>query len=419
MAEMITLLILNIQPVNKFCNLNIHLIYFFSSSSQPREKTMLSQQHKAIITATVPLLEQGGEALTRHFYKSMFRDYPQVSPLFNQANQHEGTQQRALANAVLMYAKNIEKLEKLGPLVGTIVNKHVALQIQPEHYPIVGASLLKAIREVLGEEVATDAVIEAWGAAYGQLADILIGAEENLYRQNEQANGGWRGARAFKVVSKTPESDEITSFVLAPADGGKVVTHKPGQYIGIVVNMNGNEQRRQYSLSAAANGDDYRISVKREPGGQVSNFLHDQVHVGDSVQLFPPAGDFVLADSDKPLVLISGGVGITPTLAMLTQALASKRPIHFIHAARNPEVHAFREHVDALAAEHPQLQRFYCYGNLHPRHLDQWLPETRDVEAYFLGPTPFMKAIKSYLREVGVPPSQTHYEFFGPAEALA
>lgn len=393
---------------------------------------MLSTEHKAIITATVPLLEQGGEALTRHFYKSMFRDYPHVSPLFNQANQHEGTQQRALANAVLMYAKNIERLENLGPLVSTIVNKHVSLQIQPEHYPVVGASLLKAIREVLGADVATDAVIEAWGAAYGQLADILIGAEESAYQKNEQAEGGWRGARQFKVAAKTVESDEIISFVLQPADGAQVVAHQPGQYIGIVVDIDGHQQRRQYSLSAAANGASYRISVKREPGGLVSNFLHDRVQVGDSIQVFPPSGEFVLADSDRPLVLISGGVGITPTLAMLTAALRSKRPIHFIHAARHAGVHAFRDHIDALAEQHPQLRRYYCYetaaaggvqphatGYLNPQQLRQWLPETRDVDAYFLGPTPFMKAIKSHLRELGVPQSQTYYEFFGPAEALA
>jgi nitric oxide dioxygenase len=393
---------------------------------------MLSTEHKAIISATVPILEAGGEALTRHFYLSLFRDYPQVKPLFNQANQQDGHQQRALANAVLMYAKNIDKLEKLGPLVGTIVNKHVSLQLQPEHYPIVGTALLKAIREVLGDQVATDAVIEAWGAAYGQLADILIGAEEQLYQQNERAKGGWRGARAFTVSSKTVESDEITSFVLTPADGGAVVAHKPGQYIGMLVNLNGSEHRRQYSLSAAANGVNYRISVKREPGGLVSNFLHNQVRLGDSIDLFPPSGDFVLADSDKPLVLISGGVGITPTLAMLTAALSGERPVYFIHAARHAGAHAFREHIDALAAKHPQLQRFYCYesadaqapqphatGYLSPQKLAEWLPATRNVHAYFLGPTPFMKAIKSHLAELGVPPSQTYYEFFGPAEALA
>jgi len=131
-------------------------------------------------------------------------------------------------------------------------------------------------------------------------------------------------------------------------------------------------------------------------------------------------------------VLISGGVGITPTLAMLTAALTANRPVHFIHAARHAGVHAFRDHIDTLAAQHPQLQRFYCYeaandagpqphatGYINAEQLAKWLPEDRDVEAYFLGPTPFMKAIRSQLAELGVPASQTYYEFFGPAEALA
>jgi len=393
---------------------------------------MLSAEQKAIITATVPILEQGGEALTRHFYLTLFRDFPHVKPFFNQANQQDGNQQRALANAVLMYARNIGRLEQLGPLVSTIVNKHVSLQIQREHYPLVGASLLKAIREVLGAETATDAVIDAWAAAYGQLADILAGAEQNVYDENARAPGGWSGSREFKVVSKKAESDEITSFVLEPADGRAVVAHKPGQYIGMCVNIGGEEARRQYSLSAAANGASYRISVKREAGGAVSNFLHDQVNVGDSIQLFPPSGEFTLKDGDKPLVLISGGVGITPTLAMLTAALSTGRAIHFIHAARHAGVHAFRDQIDALASEHPQLQRFYCYetasdtgpqpqatGYLNRQQLGEWLPATRDVDAYFLGPTPFMKAVKSHLLELGVPQAQTHYEFFGPAEALA
>lgn len=392
---------------------------------------MLSAEQKAIITATVPILEQGGEALTRHFYLTMFRDFPQVKPLFNQANQQDGNQQRALANAVLMYARNIERLEQLGPLVSTIVNKHVSLQIQREHYPIVGASLLKAIREVLGAEVATDAVIDAWAAAYGQLAAILADAEQSVYDENARAPGGWTGAREFKVVSKEAESDEITSFVLRPADGGAVVAHKPGQYIGISVTINGEEARRQYSLSAAGNGATYRISVKREAGGVVSNFLHDQVNVGDSVQLFPPSGDFVLKDGDKPLVLISGGVGITPTLAMLEAALETRRPVHFIHCARNGSVHAFRDWIDGLAERHPQLKRFYCYaeddgvspaahkvGLLSQQQLHAWLPEQRDLDAYFLGPKGFMASVKRHLKALGVPEKQSRYEFFGPAAAL-
>ena len=139
---------------------------------------MLSNEHRTLVKATVPLLETGGETLTQHFYKMMLSEYPEVRPLFNQAHQASGDQPRALANGVLMYARHIDELEQLGPLVAKIVNKHVALQIQPEHYPIVGTCLLRAIREVLGEEIATQEVIDAWDAAYGQLADILIGAEE-------------------------------------------------------------------------------------------------------------------------------------------------------------------------------------------------------------------------------------------------
>ncbi|MCU1724823.1 NO-inducible flavohemoprotein [Pseudomonas sp. 5P_5.1_Bac1] len=392
---------------------------------------MLNAQDRAIVKATVPLLESGGEALTTHFYKMMLSEYPEVRPLFNQAHQSSGDQPRALANGVLMYARHIDQLEQLGGLVGQIINKHVALQILPEHYPIVGRCLLRAIEEVLGSEIATPEVLAAWGAAYQQLADILIGAEEGMYQQKEAAEGGWRGARAFTLVERVEESAEIVSFYFAPVDGKPVLVAEPGQYIGLQLFIGGAEQRRNYSLSSLGDGRLYRISVKREAGGKVSNYLHDQLKVGDSINLFPPAGDFVLAASDKPLVLISGGVGITPTLAMLDAALDSGRLVHFIHCARNGAVHAFREHVDALAARHPQLKRFYCYdeddgvslpgdalGYLSQEQLAGWLPLERDVDAYFLGPKPFMAAVKRQLKAAGVPEGQSRYEFFGPAAAL-
>ncbi|MDF2694599.1 MAG: hypothetical protein K0S65_2982 [Labilithrix sp.] len=393
---------------------------------------MLTAEHRAIVKATVPLLETGGEALTKHFYEILLHDHPEVRPLFNQAHQRSGAQQRALANGVLMYARHIDQLEVLGDFVATVVQKHVSLHVQPEHYPIVGRCLLRAIREVLGEAVATPAVLEAWGAAYGQLADILIGAERAVYRQTADQRGGWTGTRRFRVVEKVLESDEICSFHLAPADGGPVVVHTPGQYIGLRLIIDGKEVRRNYSLSAASNGHRYRISVKREAGGLVSNHLHDTVHLDDFLDLFPPAGAFTLRKSNRPLVLISGGVGITPTLAMLQAALDEERPIHFIHAARNAGVHAFRDWVDTLADRHPRLRRFYCYDD-HPEsdaraphavgrigrdQLEAWLPETRDVDAYYLGPVSFMRAVRTHLRALGVPDSQSHHEFFGPPSSL-
>ncbi len=391
---------------------------------------MLNDSQRAIVKSTVPLLESGGEALTTHFYRIMLAEYPEVRPLFNQAHQASGDQPRALANGVLMYARHIDKLEGMGNLPAQIIAKHVSLQILPEQYPIVGTCLLRAIREVLGAEIATDEVIAAWAAAYQQLADILISAEEQVYAANAAAAGGWRGARAFRVARKEVESDEVTSFYLSPVDSGQVMAHLPGQYIGLRLHINGEEVRRNYSLSAAPNGRDLRISVKRETGGVVSCHLHDQVKENDVLDVFPPAGAFTLQESEKPLVLISGGVGITPTLAMLSEALKTQRPIHFIHCARNRAVHAFRDSIDALAVRHPQLKRFYCYdqgsssdgvdatGLLSQEHLAQWLPETRDVDAYFLGPKPFMALVKRSLHALGVPEAQTRYEFFGPASAL-
>jgi nitric oxide dioxygenase len=397
------------------------------------ESFMLTSAQRDIVKSTVPLLETGGEALITHFYQGLFRDHPEVRSLFNQTHQVSGDQPRALANGVLMYARNIDRLEALGPLAQQIVQKHVSLQVLPEHYPMVGDSLLRAIREVLGAEIATDAVIDAWSVAYEQLADLLIGAEAAVYAGKAEAPGGWRGARAFRVASRQRESAEITSFHLLPADGGPLLDFRPGQFLGLRLVVDGQEVRRNYSLSAAPDGRQYRISVKREPGGLASNHLHDQVHEGDVLDVFPPAGGFTLAAGDKPLVLISGGVGITPTLAMLDAALAApgQRPVHFIHCARNAEVHAFRAHVDAQAARHPHLQVFYCHdeqadtgaaphaiGRLDRARLQDWLPADRDLDAYFLGPKPFMAQLRRDLQALGVPAAQSRYEFFGPASAL-
>jgi nitric oxide dioxygenase len=391
------------------------------------EFSMLSPEHRAIVKATVPLLETGGEALTTHFYNLLLDTHPQLRPLFNQAHQADGAQPRALANGVLMYAKHIDQLDALGDLVSRIINKHVSLQILPEHYPLVGACLLQSIEEVLGKDIATAEVLQAWGAAYGQLAEILIGAEEMRYQHNAQADGGWRGAREFRLSRKVVESAEITSLYFEPVDGQAILLAAPGQYIGVRLYIDGREHRRNYSLSALAKDGHYRISVKRETGGKVSNYLHDQLALGASLELYAPAGEFTLTDSDKPLVLISGGVGITPTLAMLQAALPSGRPVHFIHCARNGAAHGFKAHVDALATQYPQLKRFYCYeqgpgadavGRLDAHLLARWLPASCDIDAYFLGPKGFMSAVRKLLIASGVPERQCHHEFFGPASAL-
>jgi nitric oxide dioxygenase len=390
---------------------------------------MLTQHTIDIIKATVPAVSLHANDITAHFYPLMFREYPEVKRFFNQSNQAGNAQPKALANALVAYAANIENLSVLESAVSRIVNKHVSLNILPEQYAIVGECLLKSIKAVLGD-AATDAVIEAWGLAYWQLADLLIAAEEDAYTANKEQEGGWRGEREFSVSTKVAESENITSFYLTPTDGESVTSFTPGQFVGLVLNIDGEETRRQYSLSDSPNPKYLRISVKREDGGAASNYLHGRTQVGDTLRVLAPAGDFILKDNNKPVVLVTGGVGITPAISMLNSLIGTDRPIHFIHAAMNTNVHAFRDHVIKLAAENENIKPYFVYSDATPEcqpdatgfinlaMLEDNIGDDRDVEFYFLGPKPFMQAMNSFAPKLGIPAENVHFEFFGPSEDL-
>jgi nitric oxide dioxygenase/hemoglobin len=139
-----------------------------------------STQAQAIVKATAPAIEQHGLEITTAMYARLFED-PAVKAMFDQAAQDSGEQPKRLAGAILAYAKNIDKLANLGPAVQRMVARHVETGVKAEHYPLVAEALLPAIRDVLGAEVATDAVLGAWGEAYWMLADILIAAETEAY----------------------------------------------------------------------------------------------------------------------------------------------------------------------------------------------------------------------------------------------
>lgn len=402
---------------------------------------MLDDRTIAIVKSTAPILAEHGETLTRHFYKRMFSHNPEVAPFFNPAHQKAGKQQRALAGAITAYAANIDNLEVLGGAVELIAQKHASLMIKPEHYPIVGENLLASIREVLGE-AATDEIINAWAAAYGFLADILIGREKQIYDENAKKPGGWEGFKPFRVSRKEKESSNITSFYLVAADGAPLPDFKPGQYITVrVKTADGQTTMRNYSLSDKPGQPHFRISVKRElppeadtPAGYVSNMLHDKVEPGDTIEIAPPCGEFFLDVTEKherPLVLLAAGVGITPIMSILLSALDAfpKREIIFVHAVLNEEVQAFGITVGALAKQHANLKIYHRYSDAGQRagnastgfvtaeYIEGLLP-ARDADYYFCGPQPFMVSIYHDLIKWGIPASQVHFEFFGPRQEL-
>ncbi|MFL9977838.1 NO-inducible flavohemoprotein [Paraburkholderia graminis] len=395
--------------------------------------TALTADQIARVKATVPVLAEHGTTITKHFYKRMFAHHPELKNLFNQTHQQSGNQPETLARAVYAYAANIDNLGALGPAVSRIANKHASLNIRPEHYPIVGRHLLGAIVDVLGDAV-DQPTLDAWQVAYGQLANIFVGTEAKLYE-----GAAWSGFRPFKVARKQVESDEITSFYLTPADGTAACEFEPGQYVSVTrfVDKLGVDQPRQYSLSDAPHGKWLRISVKREDGredaapGHVSNLLHAGVEEGTIVHVTAPMGDFTL-DRKKttPVVLMSGGVGVTPMTSMLSTLLAdgSERSVTFVHACRNGRVHAFREWLDETAASHANVKRvvFYEAVDASDRHGIDYDFEGRldvtkiadrvialDADYYICGPVPFMRAQRDALVALGVEPACIHTEVFG------
>ncbi|AUW59321.1 hypothetical protein C1T17_15740 [Sphingobium sp. SCG-1] len=140
----------------------------------------------AIVKATAPAIEKHGVEITTAMYARLLQDL-EIAALFDRAAQESGEQPRRLAGAILAYARNIDKLENLGTAVQRMVARHVETGVKAEHYPHVAAALLPAIRDVLGAEIATDDVLNAWGEAYWMLADILIAAEAQAYEAAQAA----------------------------------------------------------------------------------------------------------------------------------------------------------------------------------------------------------------------------------------
>lgn len=398
---------------------------------------LLNNKTIEIIKSTVPVLEEHGEKITTRFYELMFGNHPELLNIFNHANQKQGRQQKALSSTVYAAAKYIDNLEAILPVVKQIGHKHRSLGINPEHYPIVGKHLLLAIEDVLGD-AATKEIIDAWAEAYNVIADAFISIEAEMYDEVKNQKGGWDGFRGFTVDQKVKESDVITSFYLVAEDGKDIADFTPGQYISIKMNIEGekNTHIRQYSLSDAPGKGHYRISVKKEvskenPDGMVSNYLHEVVNVGDILMISAPAGDFVLdMEKDSPVVLLSGGVGLTPMVSMLI-TLVEKQPerdVTFIHAAVNGKVHALRDEV-AEVSEKENVKTFVFYDSpteedRQKEHFDiegyltkDWLNENIDVKLadfYFCGPVPFMKMVFQSLKALGVSEERIHFEFFGP-----
>jgi ferredoxin-NADP reductase/phenylpropionate dioxygenase-like ring-hydroxylating dioxygenase large terminal subunit len=244
----------------------------------------------------------------------------------------------------------------------------------------------------------------------------------------------------LEVAKVEKESEIISSFYLRRADGKSLESWAPGQFLPIRVTIPGHPEPvlRTYTLSTRSNPDFYRLSIRRGgEGALVSQFMHENVKAGSRLEAMMPRGKFVLDESGAgAVVLVSGGVGITPMIAIaehLVEQAGSGRPIHFIHGARNSRVHAFQKHIKELAAKHPAMSLHVRYSHPDPGDklgvthdsvgqididLLQRLLPAAGGDFYLCGPSGFMNTLYHGLTGLGVRPERIHYESFGPGTVL-
>ena len=237
--------------------------------------------------------------------------------------------------------------------------------------------------------------------------------------------------RELRLIERQRESDDVVSFYFQARDGGELPDFEAGQHLPLEFEVTGQDRpvSRTYSLSNGPGQGHYRISVKREPEGLVSRFLHDSVEVGSFLSSHTPAGDFVVGHHDRPVVLLSAGIGVTPMISMLHELTdqPSDRPIVFLHGARDGQHHPLAEEVNAIAESNDNVTVRVAYsqplpGDVQGRDFDvagridssiirDSVPDL-DAEYFLCGPAPFLTAISDILSELRVGDEHIHVEQF-------
>lgn len=290
------------------------------------------------------------------------------------------------------------------------------------------------------------------GAPWGREGSGGDGSLSGAGPTPESKIAGWDGYREFVVQRRVIEDGDaaVCSFYLAPCDGRPLPSFHPGQYLTFRLSMvdppSGEKKTvvRCYSLSDRPRVDHYRVSIKRvpppadqpqAPPGVSSNYFHDHVQEGDTLEVKAPAGNFHLMDGSLPIVLIAGGIGITPMLSIVNTVLErdDHREVWLFYGVRNGRELVMKQHLLALAAAHPNFHLHFCFSSpdadeaagvayQHDGRIDVALLrltlKLARYQFYVCGPRPMMETLVPALAEWGVDTGDIHYESFGPASLL-
>ncbi len=294
-------------------------------------------------------------------------------------------------------------------------------------------------RDRLEQALRIEALAPGWRASFAALlqSQASAGSGNAGLVPAAAAHPPAPGFAPLAVTAIDQESADVLSLTLQRADGRPLPTALPGQFVVLRLQptVAGKPLFRSYSLSGPVSTERYRISVKLEPNGAAGGFLRDRVRVGDVLDVSAPRGSFVLQSGERPVVLLSAGIGVTPVLAMLhaLAAARSTRPVWWLHGARDRRHHPFAVEARGLMQALPHGRSFVCYSRPGARdtlgddfdaagHLSRSLLETvgvpRDAEVYLCGPTRFMAGMKEDLAALGVASERIHLEIFVGSESL-
>jgi ferredoxin-NADP reductase/MOSC domain-containing protein YiiM len=287
--------------------------------------------------------------------------------------------------------------------------------------------------ETLQAAVDIPALSPGWRQSFRELLDAAEHGT-SAHAPTIGVEPGWPGFRQLRVIDLVAETPAVTSVYLAAADGEPLPVPRAGQYITLRTPAGDPAPVRNYSLSASPRAQSYRISVKREPHGIVSNYLHEQLHVGSVLDVAAPRGEFVLTDETSPVLLISAGIGVTPVLAMLHQLAAahSSREVWWIHTSRDAHQHPFADEARQLLRSLPRAHEriFYTSPDAKPASAASiiggrptlaalaGLGLPVDATAYVCGPAGFMDDMRVLLGELSIAPESVYTELFGARTAI-
>ena len=295
-------------------------------------------------------------------------------------------------------------------------------------------------REQLERALRIPALSKGWQSSFQAILKQDSSAQTmagNPGLANEEQAPAWRGFRPMRVTRISKETDSVTSFVLVPIEGETLPVAHPGQFVVLRLQVARDQPPvlRSYSLSDLPAADHFRISVKCELKGIGSSFLHSGVHEGDLLDVSAPRGAFTLRPGQRPVVLLSAGVGATPVMSMLhaLAAEASQREVWWIYQARNHQEHPFADESRSLLKQLAHGQSHILYSS--PAATDQLgvdfdtsghigvallekIGVARESDFYLCGPSSFLESMRGGLQSWGVLTEDVHVEIFGALGAI-